>query len=351
LDYYSRLVDALLEAGITPFVTCYHWDMPEATYRKHGGWHGRQTAHDMARYAGIVAKSLGDRVKNWFTVNEISIYTRLGYGNGVHAPGEKVDRRSLNQIIHHALLGHGLSVDAIRSAAPGKVKVGLAANPDISVPVIETPEHIAAAEQAMNVENGCYLVPIMRGAYDPAWWAKQGSDVPQVQNGDLEQISRPLDLVGLNLYSGCYKQSDGQGGYQDAPMAEDYPVYNIPWLRHVPDVMYWGLRWTHQALGIKELYISENGCCAIDAPNAKGEVLDVERVQYLRSYLRSAHRAISEGIPLRGYFLWSLLDNFEWAEGYSKRFGIYYTDFQTLERRPKLSAQWYAQVIRENRLL
>ena len=358
LDFYKRLVDALLEAGIAPWATCYHWDMPEATYKKHSGWHSRQTAHDFARFAGIAAMALGDRVKNWFTINEFVCFTHLSYGLGIHAPGERVERKRLNQLTHHALLGHGLAVDAMRAQTPGPVKIGIAENYRCYVPVMETVEHIAAAKKSFRVENGGMLVPILSGAYEPAWLAKQGEDVPIISDGDMAQISRPLDFLALNVYTGTFTRShenangDGDGkDYQNIEHPAAYPTYNIFWLRHVPDALYWGLRFVQEEFGIRDLYISENGCCGSDVPASNGEVLDVDRIQYLREYLRAAHRAIGDGVNLKGYFEWSLMDNFEWAEGYEKRFGLYYNDFKTQQRTPKLSAKWYAQVIRENRIL
>ncbi|HEY3324458.1 MAG TPA: GH1 family beta-glucosidase [Planctomycetota bacterium] len=350
LDFYSRLVDALLEAGIEPFATCYHWDMPAATYKKHGGWHGRQSAYDFARYAGFAARALGDRIKNWFTINEFVCYTHLSYGLGMHAPGEKVDKKRLNQLTHHAILGHGLAVDAIRSNAPKPVQVGLAENVGCFVPAIETPENIAAARQAFRTENGALLVPVITGAYDPAWLEREGADAPKITEGDLKQISRPVDFVALNIYTGTYVRAAGNG-YEKIDFPAIYPVYNVPWLRHMPDALYWGLRCAQEDLGIKKLYISENGCCGSDVLTESGEVLDIERVQYLREYLRSAHRAINDGINLQGYFQWSMMDNFEWAEGYTKRFGLYYTDYCTQKRIPKLSAKFYSQVTRQNRVM
>ncbi|HYF51731.1 MAG TPA: family 1 glycosylhydrolase, partial [Planctomycetota bacterium] len=166
LDFYRRLVDALLEAGITPWATCYHWDMPQATYEKHGGWHSRQTAHDLARFSGVCAKALGDRVKNWFTINEFMCFCWISYQLGIHAPGETVDQKRLNQLTHHALVGHGLSVDAIRANTPADVKVGIAENYTCTVPVIETPEHIEAARMAFRAANGNMIVPVITGEYD-----------------------------------------------------------------------------------------------------------------------------------------------------------------------------------------
>ncbi len=349
LDFYRRLVDALLEAGIEPWATCYHWDMPEATYQKHRGWHGRQTAHDLARFAGICAKSLGDRVKKWFTINEFVCFTHLSYGVGIHAPGEKVGQRELNQLTHHALLGHGLAVDAIRANAPG-VRVGLAENVSNYVPVMETPEHIEATRQAWRAANGGMIVPVMTGAYDPTWLARQGENAPNVEAGDMAQISRPLDLIALNIYSGAYVSADPAKGHRIIDPTPNYPTYNIGWLKHLPDGLYWSLRFAHE-LGAKELYISENGCCGSDIANAQGEVDDVDRLLFLREYLRATQRATADGVPLKGYFLWSLMDNFEWAEGYSRRFGIVHTDYKTQKRTPKLSARWYQQVIKHNAVL
>jgi beta-glucosidase len=227
LDYYSRLVDALLEGGIQPWATCYHWDMPEATYRKNRGWHGRKSAYDFARYAGIVAKGLGDRIANWFTINEFICFTQLSYGLGMHAPGEHVDRKQLNQLCHHAILGHGLAVDAIRSNAPKQVNVGIAENYHCCVPLMETPEHIAAARKAFRTGNGGLLVPVITGEYDPTWLAQQSGDAPKVEAGDMKQIARPLDLVALNVYTGSYTRA-GADGPENIDFPPEYPLYNIP---------------------------------------------------------------------------------------------------------------------------
>jgi beta-glucosidase len=191
---------------------------------------------------------------------------------------------------------------------------------------------------------------VLTGQYNPLWFKQQGVQPPDMGQGDLAQISRPLNFVALNVYSGSFARALADGNFETIDVPQSYPTYNIGWLRHTPDCLYWTLRFV-QELAKKPLYISENGCCAWDALNAKGECLDVDRVEFLRAYLRAAHRAVQDGVDLRGYFQWTLLDNFEWAEGYTKRFGLYYTDFATQERKAKLSAQWYARVTRENRVM
>jgi beta-glucosidase len=348
VDYYNRVIDGLLAAGIQPYVTMFHWDLPQALP---GGWQNRDTAYAFADYAGYMASRLSDRVKNIMTVNELRCFTDLGHLQGVHAPGMKLDPAAANQVRHHGVLAHGLGVQAIRAHAKPGTQVGIADNTTFYVPVIETPEHIAAAKKATRVENAMFLTAIMEGRYIDEYLHSQGAAAPKVQAGDFKAIGSPLDFLALNIYAPEWVRADnGPSGYAHIPHIASSPRMASPWLIVGPEVAYWGVRQVSELWGPKVLYISENGASA-DDPVTNGRIDDADRVMYLRNYVTSFHRAVAEGYPLKGYFLWSLMDNFEWADGYTKRFGIHYTDFATQRRIPKLSAAWYKEVIRENRVV
>jgi beta-glucosidase len=224
------------------------------------------------------------------------------------------------------------------------------------VPVIETADHISAARRAFTAEvpNACILIPLLTGRYDEAWLAAQGAQAPDIADGDMKTIHQPLDALGFNCYSGTYVRAAGNAaGYDLIPMFENFPKGNMPWLNIVPESIYWGVRMVGEAAGQKTLpvFVSENGCADGATANANHEVADVDRIMYLRAYLRSVRRLIAEGYPMVGYFPWSLMDNFEWAEGYTKRFGLARVDFVTQKRVPKLSFNWYQQVIRDNQIV
>jgi beta-glucosidase len=359
VDFYRRLADGLLAHGITPHATLLHWDSPQALEDRYGSWRSREMARDFADYAGATVTRLGDRIKHWMTINEISCFTYMGYGVGrvpQHAPGTVVATpKEVQQTVHHALLAHGLACQAIR-AARNDAHISIVENYDAYVPVIETPENIAAAHKAFVEEghNGTVLVPILTGQYNAQTLAALGSGAPDVRAGDLEIIGQPLDALGFNVYTGSYVRATGNArGYELLPWPKGYPQMHMPWLNFVPEALYWGVRLVSEALGRGDLpiYVSENGCAAEDELTKSGEVLDLARVMYLRSYLRSAARAAAEGYPLMGYFLWSLMDNFEWSCGYTRRFGITYVDYPTQRRTPKQSFRWYQQAIRANRVL
>ncbi|KQS53920.1 beta-glucosidase [Brevundimonas sp. Leaf363] len=348
LDYYNRVVDGLLEAGITPYITMFHWDLPTALP---GGWQNRDTARAFADYAGFTAGKLGDRVKHFITTNEIRCFTDLGHQVGIHAPGLKLDPAGVNQVRHHGTLAHGLGVQAIRAATgPGTI-VGVAENPNIFAPTIETPENIEAAKKAYRHDNAPFLTAIMEGKYVDTYLEDAGAAAPKVEPGDMEAIASPLDFVALNIYTCGYVEADDSArGYKVLPRPTSAPRMASPWLYMTPEAGYWGVRLTSDLWSPKEIYISENGCSADDAA-VDGYVADTDRVTYLRNYLSEFHRATVEGYPLKGYFLWSLMDNFEWADGYGKRFGVHYVDFATQQRTPKLSALWYKRLIERNHLV
>jgi beta-glucosidase len=350
LDFYNRVVDELLSNGIQPYCTLFHWDLPQALEDK-GGWQSRDTSEAFANYAGYVAERLSDRVKHFMTLNEMSSFVDLGYGNGVHAPGLKLPPAGLNQVRHHAVLAHGLAVQAIRAHAKPGTKVGLAENATACVPVIETPEHIAAAAKAYREVNAGYLTAVMEGRYTDAYLRRAGADAPKFTPADMKAIGSPLDFVGLNIYTPAYvRADDSPAGFAMVPPPASFPHMMSPWLHVGPEALYWSPKLASQLWNIKEIYITENGASSTDVLTPDGHVYDTDRVMYFRNYLTQLHRAVSEGVPVRGYFCWSLMDNYEWADGYQYRFGIHYVDFATQKRTPKLSAHFYKEVITRNGL-
>lgn len=355
MDFYSRLVDELLANGITPHITLYHWDLPQALQDRYRGWESREVADDFATYAGLMAKRLGDRVSRWMTLNEILTFTQVGYGvkaKAPHAPGIALaTEKERLQVGHHALLAHGRGCQAIRASSPRPCKVAIVENYNPFVPVIETPEHIEAARLAFNrsYANGGIIVPVLTGQYDPFWLQQRGANAPDVRAGDMETIHQPLDALGFNCYTGSYvRAAANAAGYEEIPMFDRFPTMGTPWLRCVPEAIYWGIRMIRDGLGQRNLpiYITENGCADSGPTPSTSEVQDIDRVMYLRAYLRQVQRAMSEGHKVVGYFPWSLLDNFEWADGYATRFGLVHVDYATQKRTPKLSYRWFQQVIR-----
>jgi beta-glucosidase len=351
LDFYNRLVDELLANGIEPFATLYHWDLPQTLQDKYGGWESRETSKAFADYAGYTAEKLSDRVKHFFTINEFGAFVELGYRIGIHAPGLKLPPGRFNQTRHHAVLGHGLAVQAMRAKAKPGTRIGLAENMTICVPVIETPEHIEAATRDTRELNAQYMTVIQEGKYTDAYLAAAKSDAPKFTDEDLKAISSPLDFVGINIYTPQYVRADGSPlGFSVVGHPASFPHMISPWLFVGPEALYWGPRHINKIWNAKEIYITENGCSSSDVPAPDGTVYDTDRVMYLRNYLMHLHRAASEGIPVKGYFLWSLTDNFEWADGYTNRFGLHYVDYKTQKRTPKLSAAFYKEVIARNAL-
>jgi len=349
LAFYDRLVDELLRAGIEPFATLYHWDLPQALQDK-GGWQERDTALAFGDYAGLVARKLGDRVGHIFTLNEMLSFVEHGHRSGIFAPGLKLPPAELNQVRHHAVLAHGLAVQAIRANAPAGTKVGPAENITTALPAIATPENIRAAELATREANAPYLTVMLEGRYTDAYLAEAGADAPKFTPRDLETIASPVDFVGLNVYSpGLYVlASEAAPGYAAVEMPSSYPRMASEWLTVGPETLYWAPRHVAKLWNVENIYITENGTSAADRPAADGVVYDVDRVMYLRNYLTHLQRATAEGVPVRGYFLWSLLDNFEWADGYATRFGLVHVDYATQKRTPKLSAAFYREVIARN---
>jgi beta-glucosidase len=354
LDFYDRLVDELLAADIEPWMTLFHWDLPQVLEDRFRGWESRECSTAFADYARLMAERLGDRVAGIFTFNEFLCFLDKGYGFDAElfAPGKTTDRNTLNRARHNALLAHGLAVQAMRTASPHPLRIGLAENVAPCVPVAEQEPHISAARDAFRELTGMYLVPIMEGAYHPAYLEAEGADAPVFTDEEMRTIAAPLDFLGLNLYNGRYIRHDTNSskGWSEVPCEEPYPHMPISWLSIAPQVLYWVPRFAAELWQPATIYITENGCPYPDHPDATGAIWDTARVMFLQQYLVHLHRAVAENYPVRGYFLWTLMDNFEWAFGYTKRFGVCHTDFATQKRTPKLSAKFYRDVIKRQAL-
>jgi len=350
LDFYNRLLDELLANGIEPYATLYHWDLPQALQDRVGGWQSSETSKAFADYAGYVAERISDRVKYIFTLNEAGRFLNFGYGWGIDAPGLKLPTAELNQARHHVVLGHGLAVQAIRAKARAGTKVGPAENIAACVPAFATPENIRAAEMATRELNAAFLGVILEGKYTDGFLEYSGKDAPKFTAEELKIISSKNDFVGLNIYAPQFyiAASDKKPGWAVLPFPSSFPHMNSEWLRVGPEVIYWAPRLAAKVWNIDTIYISENGTSSEDKLSADRKVFDLDRIMFLRNYLTQLQRATSEGVPVRGYFLWSLMDNFEWIFGFEQRFGVYHVNFETQARVPKLSAAFYRDVVAKN---
>ncbi len=353
LDFYSKLVDALLEAGITPYVTLYHWDLPQALQDR-GGWFNREIADWFAAYAGIVGRHLGDRVRHWITLNEPQVFLGAGFMRGVHAPGLKLPASQVVKAAHHALLAHGRAVQTLRASVTDAL-LGAALVGDVCVPLQETPEDVAAARQATYDarENfpwrvSWWMDPLFLGSYPQDALAAFGRDGPQLRPGDMETISQPLDFNGFNLYSADVVRAKPDGTPERLPTPPGHPRGTLDWLRIFPDCTYWASRFYNERYGPKPILITENGFCNLDWIALDGRIHDPQRIDYVQRHLRGLARALREGIPVMGYFYWSIMDNFEWSDGYKARFGLIHVDYETQQRTLKDSALWYRDVIATN---
>ncbi|BCJ50634.1 beta-glucosidase [Actinoplanes sp. NBRC 14428] len=341
LDFYDRLVDGLLVRGIVPVPTLFHWDLPQAL-EDAGGWLARDTAERFAEYAAVVADRLGDRVARWITLNEPIVHLAQGYAFGTHAPGRELLMDAL-PAAHHLLLGHGLAVRALR--ARGAAEVMITNNCTPVWPASDGEADVAAAAVYDGFHNRLFLDPVLRGEYPP--FAAALSDAGLVRDGDLDVIATPLDALGLNYYNPTrIKAADGGPMPFETVGIEGVPQTAFGW-PVVPDGLrevLTGLR-DRYAGALPPIYVTENGCSTVDTPAPDGRVHDGARIDYLDGHLRALHAAITEGVDVRGYFVWSLLDNFEWAEGYSQRFGLVRVDFDTQRRTPKDSFAWLRAVL------
>ncbi|MCX0243969.1 MULTISPECIES: GH1 family beta-glucosidase [Streptomyces] len=370
LDFYRKLVDELLEAGIKPVATLYHWDLPQEL-EDAGGWPERATAERFADYTAIMAGALGDRVGTWTTFNEPWCSAFLGYGSGVHAPG-RTEAASALRAAHHLNLAHGRAIEVLRGQLPAAAQTSVTLNLHQVRPLTPSPEDADAARRIDAVGNRVFTGPMLHGAYpedlltDTAHivdWSKL------VQDGDLEAIARPVDVLGINYYTPTLVSTPAEGAgdtRNDGHGASDYSPW--PGSEHVAFHLADGkpttaMNWSIDPNGLYNLLmdvtrehpgiplmVTENGAAFDDYVSPEGRVQDPERIAYLHGHLDAVRRAVADGADVRGYFLWSLMDNFEWAYGYSKRFGAVYVDYATQRRIPKASAHWYADVIRRHGL-
>jgi len=346
LDFYQRLVDALLERKITPFITLYHWDLPQAL-QDQGGWARRDIATAFGEYAGLMGRTLGDRVKHWITLNEPFAFVAIGHLFGVHAPGI-ADAPTAFQASHHVNLAHGEAVRALRASVPGS-RIGIT---QVSMPVYpasDTDADRTAARRFDGFTNRWYWEPSLIGRYPDDVLERLGRAAPKIEPGDLDRVAPPIDFFGHNSYSRAVVRDDPSSIMVGATQIETRnPKTEMGWEIY-PDHLYDALTRITRDYRAPDIYITENGAAFRDQP-VNGVVDDPQRIDYLRTHLAACHRAIADGVKLRGYFCWSLLDNFEWAYGFSKRFGLIYTDFPTQRRIVKASGRFFADVARRNAL-
>jgi beta-glucosidase len=342
MDFYNRLVDALLEAHIQPFVTLHHWDLPQALYDK-GGWLERDNLARFADYAALMVKALGDRIRHWATFNEPNVIADAGYAWGEHAPGIQEDWKAARQVTHNLMVAHGLALQAMRAANPN-LQAGIVLTVWNPEPASDDPADVAAAEHAWCTHETTFLHPIFRGHYHPLMLEAWGETAPEIRPGDMALTCQKLDFLGINCYSRIVLGVKGR--VHPVPGSEytamDWEIC-APAFRRVLNRV-----WKDYAP--PPIYITENGAAFADVVSADGKIHDDRRIDYLRQYLQQLRLAMQDGVDVRGYFAWSLLDNFEWSQGYTKRFGLVRVDYETLERTLKDSGEWYANVIRSSRV-
>jgi len=354
LEFYDRLVDGLLDAGVKPWVTLFHWDYPHALFCR-GGWLNRDSIEWFADYARVVVERLSDRVSQWMTFNEPQMFLALGHVAGTHAPGMKYADAEMLRVCHHAFCAHGKAVQAIRAASTLPASIGYAPAAFVKIPPGDRAEDIELARTAMfavtnrgHFNNAWYMDPVLLGRY-PEDGLEQFRDVAiPIQAGDMELMHQPIDWLGANIYGAATvtPRVGNTGDYPERLEAPGHPVTMMGW-HTIPESLYWGPRFLAERYKLP-VVITENGMSGHDWVSADGAVHDPYRIDFTRTYLSALKRAASEGVDIRGYFHWSLLDNFEWAEGYKQRFGLIHVDYQTQKRTPKDSAHWYRGVIESN---
>jgi beta-glucosidase len=351
LEFYDALVDALLEAGIRPYVTLYHWDLPQALQDR-GGWAARETAEAFVEYAATVSARLGDRVPHWATHNEPWCIATLGYEQGDHAPGHR-DPTEAMRASHHLLLSHGWATEVVRQNSPG-AEVGIVLNLVPGFPASPVESDREAVRRFDGLFNRWYLDPLFRGQYPEDAVADrvrrghlEGPDLPFVLPEDLRIIQAPLDFLGVNYYGRLVVRANDDGEPDAVQVVPEEERTDMDW-EVFPQGLDELLIRLQREYKPPKIYITENGAAYADGPDSDGRIADVRRIDYLSGHLAAAHRALTAGVPLSGYFVWSFLDNFEWGHGYAKRFGLYWTDFDTQQRIPKDSALWYRDVVAAN---
>lgn len=351
IGFYEKLVDALLAKGIEPWVTLFHWDYPQALFEK-GGWLNPESSDWFNEYVRVVVKRLSNRVTHWITLNEPQVFIEFGHRTGIHAPGLELEFSKILQICHNVLLAHGKAVETIRNHALKKPLVGIAPVGIIGVPVSESENDIQAARRATYRidKNSCWNNiwfddPAILGGYPEEGLKIYHGLMPDFPKSDLAQICQPLDFLGTNIYTADLIAADKtERGFSKVAFPPGCPVTAMDWPL-VPESLYWGVRFLNERYGLP-VVITENGMAGHDWPCLDQRIHDQYRIDYMRRYLTQLSRACAEGYPCPGYFYWSLLDNFEWAFGYSRRFGLIHVDYSTFRRTMKDSARWYAELIR-----
>jgi beta-glucosidase len=353
LAFYDRLIDELLASGITPFVTLFHWDYPQDLFTR-GAWQSADSPQWFADYTQLIAKRLGDRVTHWMTFNEPQCIVGLGHGAGVHAPGLKLPRADQAQVAHNLLLSHGRAVQTLRASCKSKPAIGFANSTGVAFPHSDSPQDVQAARDNIASfdpkypfwSNAIYGDPIFFGKYPEGLLQAMGNDAPPIGPSDMATINQPLDFYGLNIYQGGEYRAGDDGKPLEVQRPPGFPLTAMPW-PVTPQALYWGPRFLAERYKVP-IYITENGLANPDWIETDGKVHDPQRIDFTRRYLRELRRCASDGIDVRGYFHWSIMDNFEWAEGFTKRFGMIHIDYTNQKRTPKDSADWYAKVIASN---
>ncbi len=347
MEFYDRLIDGLLEAKITPFLTLYHWDLPQALQDK-GGWYNRDTAYRLADYAQHMARAFGDRVRHWTTLNEPWTFCWSGHASGEDAPGLKDGARGGLRASHHALLAHGLAVPLIRAAAPG-AQVGIVLDLNVAEPATPAAEDVTAARHFDGAQNRWYLDAVFKGAYPADILDLCRAELPDIHPGDNAIIAAPVDYLGVNIYRRSVMQAGAEwpplNFQRVSPPGEYTEVGYEIW----PECMHDVLIYVHENYAPKAIHISENGMATAPETFQNGEIVDLKRAEYYLNHIAQMNRAREQGVPVQGYFAWTLTDNFEWAYGYTVPFGIVHVDFETQKRTPKFSAQTYREIIRAKR--
>ncbi len=352
LEFYDRLVDGLLEAGIEPWLTLYHWDMPWELFCR-GGWLNRDCADWFAEYAAIVVERLSDRVKKFMTLNEPQVFIGEGHSNGNHAPGLQLPWREVLRVGHHALLAHGRAVQSMRAAARRPIEIGYAPVLLPKVPASDSAEDLEAAREATfavtersHWTNSWWLDPVVLGHYPADGLELYAADLPPMLAEDAATIAQPLDFLGINIYTAERVRRAADGGIETVVRSPGQPISAFNW-PIVPECVHYGPRFLAERYGLP-IAITENGISCRDTVGLDGRVVDGARIDYLQRHLLELERACAAGVDLRAYFHWSILDNFEWAEGYKERFGLVFVDYETQARIPKESFRYYQQVIASN---
>lgn len=354
IDFYNALIDELLEQGIEPYITLYHWELPYEIYKR-GGWMNPEIVEWFGQYARLVAERFSDRVKYFFTLNEPQCFVGLGFLQGCHAPGVKAPLRDTFEMAHNALKAHGRAVQMLRAYGKQNVQIGYAPTSGMCYPEKETPEDIEAARKALfalpdDLSNWTWNVswwsdPVILGKYPEEGMKKYEKYLPVITDEDMKLISQPIDFYGQNIYNGRCICMGTDGRPEEVRRPAGFPKTATNW-PVTPEALYWGPKFLYERYR-KPIYITENGMACHDTVSQDGKVHDPNRIDFLARYLKNLKRAAEE-IDIRGYFQWSLMDNFEWDKGYAERFGIIYVDFETQERIWKDSAYWYRDLIRRN---